>query len=303
MHFRELGNTGVMVSEVGFGGNRLGESYAGDQHWVSLIRHAADLGVNLYDTSESYGWGRSEEMLGKALGNRDDVLIASKMGRIRETDEPEFSAARMATTVEASLKRLQRDVIDIYQLHSPSREAMERFDWAEGMATLKAAGKIRFAAVAVSSEADAIWLMEQDLVEVLQITYNIFHTRPEEGLFALAAERGTGLMCRMPMARGVLTGKFRPGDEVDPGHRATLDGDRMWENVRRAEDLRALGEAYPGGMTRMALHFALTPAAVSAIIPGARSIEQLEENVAASNGKGLPAGVLERIAEARAGWD
>jgi aryl-alcohol dehydrogenase-like predicted oxidoreductase len=303
MHYRELGHTGVKVSEVGFGGNRLGESYAPDQHWVDLLRRAVHLGSNLFDTSESYGWGRSEEMLGKALGNRDDVLIASKMCRIRETGEHEFSAARMVETVEASLKRLQRDAIDIYQLHSPSREAMEQYDWAEGMTRLKDAGKIRFAAVAVNTEADAIWLIEQDLVEVLQITYSILHTRPEEGLFALAAEYGVGLMCRMPLARGVLTGKFKIGEEADPGHRATLDGDRMWENVRRAEDLRALADVYPGGMTRMALHFALTPSAVSAIIPGARTVEQLEENVAASNGAGLPVEVREQIAAVLAGWD
>jgi aryl-alcohol dehydrogenase-like predicted oxidoreductase len=303
MHYRELGSTGVMVSEVGFGGNRLGEDYAGDDHWVALIRRAADLGVNLFDTSESYGWGRSEEMLGKALGNRDDVLIASKMCRIRETGEHEFSAARMALTVEESLKRLRREVLDIYQLHSPSREAMEQYDWAQGMENLKREGKIRFAAVAVNTEADAMWLMEQSLVDVLQITYSIFHTQPEQGLFAMATEKGVGLMCRMPLARGVLTGKFKAGEEVDPGHRATLDGDRMWENVRRAEDLRPIGEGYPGGMTRMALHFALTPRAVSAIIPGARTVAQLEENVSASNGNGLPAEVAGQIAAAHAQWD
>jgi aryl-alcohol dehydrogenase-like predicted oxidoreductase len=303
MHYRELGSTGVMVSEVGFGGNRLGEDYAGDDHWVALIRRAADLGVNLFDTSESYGWGRSEEMLGKALGNRDDVLIASKMCRIRETGEHEFSAARMALTVEESLKRLRREVLDIYQLHSPSREAMEQYDWAQGMENLKREGKIRFAAVAVNTEADAMWLMEQSLVDVLQITYSIFHTQPEQGLFAMATEKGVGLMCRMPLARGVLTGKFKAGEEVDPGHRATLDGDRMWENVRRAEDLRPIGEGYPGGMTRMALHFALTPRAVSAIIPGARTVAQLEDNVSASNGNGLPAEVAGQIAAAHAQWD
>ena len=303
MHYRELGDSGVMVSEVGFGGNRLGESYAGDDHWVALIRRAADLGVNLFDTSESYGWGRSEEMLGLALGNRDDVLIASKMCRIRETGEHEFSAARMATTVETSLKRLRRDVIDIYQLHSPSREAMEQYDWAEGMDKMKQEGKIRFAAVAVNTETDAMWLMEQDLVDVLQITYSIFHTEPEQGLFAMATEKGVGLMCRMPLARGVLTGKFKAGEEVDPGHRATLDGDRMWENVRRAEDLRPIADGYPGGMTGMALHFALTPRAISAIIPGARTLAQLEQNVSASNGSGLPDEVVEQITVARARWD
>jgi aryl-alcohol dehydrogenase-like predicted oxidoreductase len=241
-------------------------------------------------------------MLGKAVGNRDDVLIATKMGRVRETDEHDFSADRMMETVEGSLRRLQRDVIDIYQLHSPTREAMERDNWAEGMARLKEQGKIRFAAVAVRSEDDAIWLMEQDLVEVLQITYSIFHIKPEEKLFDVAKEKGVGLMVRMPLARGVLTGKFHPDEEVEEGHRALLDGDRMWEHIQQAEDLRPIAEDVEGSMTRMALQFSLTPDAVSAIIPGARTIEQIEENVATSNGKGLPHHVRQRIYEVRKDW-
>jgi aryl-alcohol dehydrogenase-like predicted oxidoreductase len=271
------------------------------------VQRAVDLGVTIFDTAEAYGWGRSEEMLGRALGNRDDVVIATKMCRVRETGEGEYSAARMMTTVEDSLRRLRRDVIDIYQLHSPRREQLERFDWAEGMAKLKAQGKIRVAAVAVNSAADGIWLMERDLmegdlVEALQITYNIFNIEAEERLFALAEEKGVGLLCRMPLARGVLTGKFRPGQEVSDDHRATLDGDRMWENVRRAEDLRPIAETYEGGMTRLAHHFSLTPRAISAIIPGARTLAQLEENVAASNGVGLAVAVRAEIERVRSTW-
>jgi aryl-alcohol dehydrogenase-like predicted oxidoreductase len=302
MHYRELGKTGLIVSEVGFGGNRLGQDYASDEHWTALVKHAADLGVTVFDTAEAYGWGRSEEMVGLALGNRDDVLIATKMCRVRETGEQEYSAARMVETVEGSLRKLRRDVIDIYQLHSPRRESLERFDWTEGMAKLKAQGKIRVAAVAVNSAADGIWLMERDLVEALQITYNIFDTEAEDKLFALAEEKGVGLLCRMPLARGVLTGKFRPGQDVAKDHRAMLDGDRMWQNVERAESLRPVAEAYPGGMTRMAHHFSLTPRVMSAIIPGARMVAQLEENVAASNGVGLPAKVREQIEQVRGGW-
>lgn len=302
MHYRELGKTGLTVSEVGFGGNRLGQDYASDEHWIALVQHAADLGVTLFDTAEAYGWGRSEELLGLALGNRDDVIIATKMCRVRETNEQEYSAARMVETVEGSLRKLRRDVLDIYQLHSPRREIMERFDWAEGMARLKAQSKIRVAAVAVNSAKDGIWLMEHDLVEALQITYNIFDTEAEERLFALAEEKGVGLLCRMPLARGVLTGKFRPGQDVAKDHRATLDGDRMWENVARAEALRPIADAYDGGMTRMAHHFSLTPRAMSAIIPGARTFAQLEENVAASNGVGLPVKVREQIDAVRGGW-
>ena len=302
MLYRGLGNTGAKVSEVGMGCNRLGQSYESDDFWTKLVVRAADLGVTVFDTAEAYGWGRSEEVLGKALGNRDDVMIATKMCRIRESGEQDYSSTRMAETVEGSLRKLQRGVIDIYQLHSPRRDALARYDWAEGMHKLREQGKIRFFAVAVSNEADALWLMEQDLVDVLQITYNIFHTEPENGLFAVAEAKGVGLLCRMPLARGVLTGKFRPGEEVAPGHRALLDGDRVQDNIRRAEALRPIAASRDGGMTRMALQFSLAPKAISAIIPGARAWAQVEENVAASDGKGLSEQALADIASVQASW-
>jgi aryl-alcohol dehydrogenase-like predicted oxidoreductase len=242
-------------------------------------------------------------MLGRALGNRDDILIATKVSRPSKGDEKDFSAQRMMVAVEDSLRRLQREQIDIYQLHSPNREDIQRFDWVEGMARLKEQGKIRFSGVAVNSAADGVWLVEQGLVQVLQITYNVFVTEAEDRLLDLARDRGVGLLCRMPLARGVLTGKFSPGQEVPEGHRALLDGPQMAQNIERAELLRALGAAYEGGLTRLALHFSLTPQAVSAIIPGARTLAQLEENVAASNGIGLSSEVRQQVELVQARWE
>jgi aryl-alcohol dehydrogenase-like predicted oxidoreductase len=170
------------------------------------------------------------------------------------------------------------------------------------MVRLKEQGKIRIRAVAVHTLEDAVWLVEQGLVEVLQITYNIFVTEPEAKLFALAREDGVGLMCRMPLARGVLTGKFKPETGVPQDTRAHLDGERAEKRLTLVEDLRPLGSIYEGGLTRLALQYSLTPDAVSAIIPGARTIAQLEENVAASNGSGLPAETREKVVTIRAGW-
>ena len=284
MHYRELGKSGVKVSEVGLGGNRLGQ------------------GITVFDTAEAYGWGDSEEVLGRALGNREDVVIATKMCRIQETGEQDYSADRMMETAEGSLRRLKRDVIDIYQLHSPRRENLERYDWAEGMARLKSQGKIRLSAVAVNNADDGIWLMNQGLVDVLQITYNIFDVQVEQDLFAVAEQTGVGLLCRMPLARGVLTGKFHLGQKVQEGHRALLDGDSMWDNVRKADTLRPIATEYEGGMTRLAHQFSLTPRAISAIIPGARTIDQLTENAAASNGVGLAENIKQEILRTRDTW-
>lgn len=314
MFYRNLGKTGIRVSEVGMGCNRLGEAGQPDEHWVDLARRAADLGVNLFDSSESYNWGRSEEMLGLAFGARDrhviardDVLIATKVSRVRGTNAKDYSAARMMGTVEESLRNLRREQIDIYQLHSPSREDLERYDWAEGLVRLKRQGKVRCGGVAINSAADGVWLIEQGLakggglVEALQITYNLFEIEAEQRLFALAQAHGVGLLCRMPMARGILTGKFRAGEEVAEGHRARMDGG-YGERIAQAEALRSIGEAYEGGMTRLALHWSLTPPAISAIIPGARTVEQIEENVRASNGCVLSPSLRAEIERLRAGW-
>lgn len=303
MHYRELGKTGIRVSEVGLGCNRLGDEAQPDAFWVDLIQQAMDLGVTVFDTSTQYQNSRSESMLGQAIGNRDDVYIATKMTRSGYAEGEGFSAERMVRSLEGSLKRLQRNWVDILQLHSPSREEMETYaDWAEGMSTLKAQGKIRLRGVAVRTIADALWLIEQELVDVLQITYNIFETEAQE-LFPVAEAAGVGLLCRMPLARGVLTGKFS-SDQSDLGqHRAGLDGEKALSRIPLVEELRPLGDAYEGGLTRMAHHYSLTPSAISAIIPGARTTEQLQENVKASNGKGLPAEIGHQIAQIQAGWN
>jgi aryl-alcohol dehydrogenase-like predicted oxidoreductase len=302
MHFRTLGKTGLRVSEVGMGCNRLGEADQPEAYWVDLVQNAVELGVNLFDTSESYGKGRSEEILGLALQGAAGVVIATKASRTGPPEEPPFSPACLIQSVEGSLRRLHRETIDVFQLHSPRRHELEGMDWAEGMSTLKQQGKIRFRAVAVSSVQDGLWLIEQGLIDVLQITYNIFETGPEAELFERARQARVGLMCRMPLARGVLSGKFQLEEPIPPGHRALLNGDQALVDVRRAEMLRTLSETYPGGMTRLALHFSLSPQAISAIIPGARTRTQLEQNVAASNSRGLPPELRQAIRRVQNQW-
>ncbi len=302
MNYRALGRTGLRVSEVGLGCNRLGDEAQPDDYWVSLVQQALDLGVTVFDTSTQYQGSRSEEMLGRAISNRDDAYIATKMTRSGYADGEGFSVDRMILSVEGSLKRLQRDWIDILQLHSPSRAEMEAYpDWHEGMNKLKVQGKIRLGGVAVQTVDDALWLMEEGLVDVLQITYNIFETEAER-LFPVAEKAGVGLLCRMPLARGVLTGKFVLDQGNLGGHRAALDGDTALERIRLVDDLRPLGDAYDGGMTRLAHHYSLTPPAISAIIPGARTPAQLQENVAASNGSGLPLERQRQIERIQQSW-
>lgn len=302
MHQRNLGNTGLLVSEVGMGCNRLGDAMSPDAHWDDLVRRAIDLGVNNFDTSEAYGKGRSEEVLGRAIGNRADVYIASKASPKDIDGTRQITSKIIFDAVEKSLKRLQRECIDIYQLHSPNRQMMERDDWAEGLLRLKEQGKIRIPAVAINSAADGIWVIKHGVAKVMQITYSILNTTPEPELFALAQEHGVGLLVRMPMERGILTGKFRPGQDIASDHRASLEGERLAKKIAQAETLRPLSETYPGGMTRMALQFSLSNPAVSAIIPGARNTQQLEENVAASNGEAFSEDVRNKINTLQKNW-
>lgn len=303
MHYRPLGKTGYTVSEISMGCNRLGEPNMPDRHWVDLVRRAVELGVNLFDTSESYGWGRSEEMLGQAIGNRGDILIATKVSRIRETNRHDFSSQRIVERAESSLRRLHRDCIDIYQLHSPRLEEMKHFDWLEGMARLKEAGKIRLVGVSINDVASGEWLIEEGLADVLQVPYNMLEPEVGEGVFPLAKQHGVGIMVRMPMAQGILTGKFSPDEPVPEGHRAHLAGAQMPKLIRLAEDLKPLALDWGIPLGRIALQYAISPGAVSAAIPGARTPEQLMANVEASNGVGLTEEQLVRIASIQKRWN
>lgn len=287
MHYRQLGNQDAKVSEISLGCNRLGEANSPDSHWIDLVRQAVDLGVNLFDTAESYGWGRSEEILGQAIGNGSDLLIASKVSRVKESNTKDFSAPRIVAQAEASLRRLQRETIDIYQLHSPTLADLQQFDWPEAMMQLKAQGKIRFSGVSINDVASGEWLIDQGLADVLQIEYSMVQPAVGEALFPLAAEAGVGILVRMPMARGILTGKFQPGQSVSKEHRASMLGDKIDDYVDQAAAFARVMPDDGWTLGQFALRYAITPPAVSAAIPGARNREQLLQNISASDGAGL----------------
>lgn len=302
MHYRSFGNTQLQVSEIGMGCNRLGEAAQSDEHWINLVHQAVDAGVNLFDTSESYGWGRSEELLGKALEKHPDCLLATKVSRIRETGIKDFSASRIMAQVEGSLRRLRRDCIDIYQLHSPNLEELKGFDWPEAMSRLQQQGKIRFVGVSINDAASGQWLIQQGLVQVLQVPYNMLEPGIGNAIFPLAQQHGIAIMVRTPMAQGILTGKFHPGEAVPPDHRAHLAGNKMIDYIARSEDFRVLATSLDLPMGKMALRYAISHPSVSTTIPGARTVEQLKQNIQASNGIGLPADVLAAIAAIQARW-
>lgn len=301
MHYRPLGRTGAHVSEIGMGCNRLGEKQEPDAHWIGLVHAAVDLGITVFDTAEAYGWGRSETIIGQAIGNREDVLIASKVSRDRETGAKEWQPERIIARAEESLRRLQRDTIDIYQLHSPSLAEMQSYDWPKAMDTLKQQGKIRFSGVSINDAESGRWLIENGLAQVLQVDYSMLVTAVGNEIFPLAEEHGVGILIRMPMARGVLTGKFTEKTDTE-GHRAAMLGEKLDGMIVHARQLAPIAQRHDGSFGQFALRYAVSPKAVSAAIPGARTIEQLTQNVAASNGYGLDEATLAEIATIQATW-
>jgi aryl-alcohol dehydrogenase-like predicted oxidoreductase len=164
------------------------------------------------------------------------------------------------------------------------------------MTRLKEQGKICLIGVSINDGASGRWLIEQGLAEVLQVAYSILQPKVGGEVFPMAEQHGVGILVRMPMARGILTGKFRPGQEVGADHRARLQGARMSQQIERAEHYRSLAEGKDVTMGQMALRYSISPQAVSAAIPGARTVAQLEQNVAASNGVGLSPDKLAHIA-------
>jgi len=289
-----LGATGLSVSIVGLGCNRLGESIASDDHWDDLVRRSLDLGVTIFDTAEAYGKGRSEEVLGRVIADREDVYIASKYSPRKGDQGPDFGYTAISDALDASLSRLRRPYVDVYQIHSPKLADLASSEWKDTFIRLKEDGRIHHIAVAVNRADEGCALIGDGLVEVLQVTYNLIERDVEEALLDKALEGQVGLLVRKPLSRGVLTGKFTPGNEVPDHHRATNDGDHLPGRIEKAERYKPIGADYPGGLTRLAHHFSLSHPACSCIIPGARSTEQLEENVAAAEGD-LPATVREQL--------
>lgn len=284
MHTRDLGRTGYRVSDVSLGCNRLGEPIHSWSHWVDLVRRAHDLGVTLFDTSDQYQETRSESVLGEALQSREGAIIATKASGGGTRD---FTASGIVRSCEASLKRLRRERIDIYQLHSPTIDELKRYDWMDAFEQLRQAGKINIAAVALRTDPDdGLWILEHyPKIQVFQVTYNMFEKSAEDAFFDKAETAGAGTLVRMPLARGLLSGKIQSEEQVrGSDHRISLDAAKLPDRLPVARRLQDSASDYPGGLARMALHFSLSSPAVSCIIPGARNAGQLEENVQASGG-------------------
>jgi aryl-alcohol dehydrogenase-like predicted oxidoreductase len=311
MQLRSLGNTGIRVSEIGFGawaiggaaeasGTPLGWGRTNDDESLATIRRARDLGVNFFDTADSYGFGRSESLLGIVLSRaRQNVVIATKVGVMRMGDgslKKDFSREHIFHAVDGSLKRLRTDYIDLYQAHNPTIEQLRREEIQEAMARLQEIGKIRYWGVSISTVDEGVEIVNRGWGNTLQVLYNALNQEPAFQLFPLAKQKGYGIIARVPLASGLLTGKFRPDSTfaVDDVRQNFLTAKRLEEVTERVDEMRSTIGGATRSLAEAALQFVLADDAVSATIPGARSARQVEMNVAAAESR-LPHEVVERL--------
>lgn len=304
MQHRVFGRTGIPVSIVSMGSNRLGDPGVDASAWPPIVRRALELGVNFFDTSNSYNQGRSEAVLGEVTaGWPETVYISTKVGVPVETNDfanRSFAAAHILAEAENSLRRLRRETIDLYMLHSPTVEQLERFDWSEAIAKLRSQGKIRFFGISTEDHASGIWAL-QNGADFLQIEYDLLTPTAEDELLPLARKVNAGIMVRMPLARGLLTGKFPVGQPIPAEQQwRRPSGDRLQLRLRRVEQLRFLERA---GQTlgQAAIRFVLATPAVQCAIPGGRTVAQVEQNIGAADGD-LSAEELARIHALHAEW-
>src|SRR6266699_3778477 len=298
MKYRTLGRTGWNVSEISFGAWAIGGfwGHVSEQDALAALHQAADYGVNFIDTADVYGDGRSERLLAKfKQGRKDEIVVATKAGRRlpRQTVEG-YSRQNITAWVEDSLRNLSTDALDLLQLHCPPTRLYSVPEVFGILDDLVAAGKIRFYGVSVEKVEEAIKAIDYRNVQTVQIIFNCFRQRPAEDFFALAQRKQVGILARVPLASGLLTGKLRRDSTFAPDdHRSfnrhgevfdvgeTFAGVDYETGLQAVEDLRKL---LPVGtsMSQFALRWILMFDEVTCAIPGGKRPEQVADNCRAS---------------------
>jgi aryl-alcohol dehydrogenase-like predicted oxidoreductase len=295
MQYRALGRTGLKVSEIGFGGWGIGgltpgaTSYGDVDDSVSLraLRYAADLGVTFYDTSNLYGSGHSEELIGKALADcRDRMVIATKVGR-SDYDTEAYAPEQIRQSLEGSLRRLRTDYVDVLQVHSPSSlDILKRHQVMETLGRLKAEGKVRAIGISAKAPAEGIGAIDELGAEVVQVNFNLVDQRvTESGLLAVAERRGAGIVARTPLCFGMLSGKISPETTFDARDHRSLWSPQQIARWIEASNMfaKSVAQAHAQTQAQIALRFCLSYSSVSTTIPGMLKAAEVEENVGASD--------------------
>ena len=315
MKYRPLGRTELKVSEIGFGVWTVSTNWWGkidEAEGVGLLVKALDLGINFFDTADTYGRGYGEEVLAKALGqHRHEIIIGTKFGydfyanveREGHKERPQnFSPEFIRFACEQSLRRLDTDYIDLYQLHNPRIDTIERDDVFETLDALVREGKIRHYGVGLGP--DIGWFEEGEAsmvdrkVPSVQIIYSILEQEPARRFFPIAEREATGLITRVPHASGLLDGTYNKDTVFEPGdHRSHRRREWLEQGLKKIAQLDFLTENLRCTIGQIAINFALSGPQVATVLPNITGVPQLEEFAAAPEAEAVPDEFLARV------WD
>ena len=315
MKYRQLGNTDLSVSEVGFGVWTVGTSWWGkieEPQGINLLRQAFDLGVNFFDTGDTYGEGYGEEILAKALKQqRHDIVIGTKFGYdfythvVREghQERPQkWTPGFVRYACEQSLRRLDTDYIDLYQLHNPKMDAIEDDELFDTLDELVKEGKILHYGFAIGPdigwEEEGTAAVEYRDAQVMQIIYSILEQDPARAWFPLARERETGLITRVPHASGMLDGTYTKDTVFEASdHRSHRRQEWLNTSLAKIAHLDFLMENMDATIGQIAIKFALSEDMVASVLPNITNIPQLTEFAAASETEDIPQEFLDQLNE------
>ena len=302
MKYRKLGITGPLISTVGFGAWGISGRDWGttdDKKSKEAIHTAIDAGVNFIDTADVYGFGHSEKLIGEVLNERsdkDNIVIASKAGNnfypsIRQDHKitpinHDYSLKHLVFAVEQSLKRLNVETLDILQLHSPSLEILEREEPWRALEQLKQTGKIKHAGWSVQSfqETNQAHILKRhhDLIDIIQVRYNLLEREAENVLFPLALTHDTGVIVRIPLLFGLLSGKFNLTSTFGKNdhRRFNLSPEKLSVYLKQFEKYQSILIKHPQySAAQLCLRFCISHPACHVVIPGGKTLNQVQENV------------------------
>jgi len=311
MNYRTLGKTGLKVSEIGYGAWGIGKSLwvgASDEESAKALRRSIDLGLNFIDTALGYGDGHSERLVGRAVKERPETIyVATKIPPknqvwpapsgvpVSET----FPAEHVIACTEQSLTNLGLERIDVQQFHVWSDEWVNQGDWLEAVGKLKKQGKIHSFGVSINDHQpeNAIRLIETGVVDVVQVIYNIFDQSPEDKLFPACEQHQVGVIARVALDEGGLTGKITPDTKFESGdfRNGYFRGDRKEQVYKRVQNIVSDLHLPIDQMAETALRYVLSHPAVSTVIPGMRSVRNVERNCQIGDGRGLPSDQVKKL--------
>jgi len=318
MQYTQLGKRGPTVSTVGFGAWAIGGMNWGktdDEVSLNALHKAVNEGVTLIDTADVYGFGHSEELISKLIKERgkENIIIATKAGNdfynASSEDDAGYGAIKQTYTkdyiifaAEQSLKRLGVEALDILQLHSPNLDKLERDEPWEALEQLKKDGKILHAGFSIQSfkETEHAHLLDlhHDLIDSIQVRYNLLEREAEKVLFPKAQKYGIGVIVRIPLLFGFLTGKFtRETKFIEEDHRSmNLSKEKLENYFAQLEKIQPLFDEYPDqSMAQISLRFCISHPACHTVIPGAKTEKQVIENCSASDLGPIPENIISKL--------